>query len=84
MSRKTQETKKLRREVEILRAQLKGETQVAKTKTTPSAPPATAEVATAPESATHIREDLRRSLLITAAVLALIGGLTLSRSYWGG
>jgi len=73
MSRKNQEMKKLRREVEVLRA------QGTKVKTfEPSRPSVPSEPST-----NYVREDLRRSLLITAAILALIGGLALSQSYWG-
>ena len=76
--------KKLRREVEILRAQVRGteKAKVADATTATQNNPSAASVAF--ETSTHVREDLRRSLLITAAILALIGGLALSRSYWSG
>jgi len=60
-----------------------GGAKIAKTETAQSGPAPATEVFTASEPAIHVGKDLRRSLLITAAILALIGGLALSQSYWG-
>jgi len=82
MSKKDKELKRLRREVEILRAQAKsvgglspevprslGEVEV---KVSPSPIP----------SSKYVQTDLRRSFLITTVILAVIGGLKVSQLYW--
>ena len=73
MSKKDKELKRLRRKIEVLRAQAKGAGGVS----VPSEPLVPFE-----PSSSHIQTDLRRSLLITAVILAAIGGLKASQPYW--
>ena len=81
MSKKDKEVRKLRREIEILRAQMKGVREPVETGHAPSLRHREPSVPSEP-SATYVRTDLRRSFLITAVILALIGALSLSQPHW--
>ena len=84
MSRKKQELQRLRREVEILRAQLKG-TEAAKATKVAATEPKTFVASDPPvASATlsDVEPDLKRSLLITGLIVAALVGLALSQTYW--
>lgn len=83
MSRKDHEVKKLRREVEALRAQMRY--QDLKKQARGEVPESTIDVVT--ESLptfddSYVVSDLRRSLMITVGVLMAILVLTLTQSHW--
>ena len=78
-------TKKLRREVEILKAQLAGE-QKPQERTQPKnevkQPKKVKKTTEESFDDGYVQKDLKRSLIITAGVLILITALYLSQPYW--
>jgi len=87
MSKRDKEIKRLRREVEILRAQLKGkgasEGARATEGTEESVETVRAPSLQHPEpSLSYVRSDLRRSLAIASIITTLISALAFSQSHW--
>ena len=86
MPKKDKEIKRLRREIEILRAQLKDTKGTEVTKGTKGKTPAPPEPFAPSEPSysepSYVRADLRRSLLITAIIMATITALALSQPHW--
>lgn len=88
MSDNKQEVKELRRQVEILRAQLKGNKSTAtKGETTPSPNNIPGNnVHTVKNNGENsfffVREDIKKSLLITTLIFLIIACLTITQPQW--
>ncbi|MFW6109850.1 MAG: hypothetical protein ACOC6Q_00240 [Patescibacteria group bacterium] len=83
MANKDREIKRLRREVEVLRAQLKTEQKgTSNGEGNRKTQPETTTKKGNTKDYQYVKKDLKRSLLIATGIFAAILGLKFSQPYW--